>query len=54
MISTDIKNIYMIAICGTAMGSLAAMLKSQGYQITGSDNPRVIKSLVLIAMFIPQ
>ena len=28
----------MIAICGTAMGSLAAMLKSQGYQISGSDS----------------
>ncbi len=38
MISTDIKNIYMIAICGTAMGSLAAMLRSQGYQVTGSDS----------------
>ncbi len=38
MITTDIKNIYMIAVCGTAMGSLAAMLKSQGYQVTGSDS----------------
>ena len=38
MISTEIKNIYMIAICGTAMGSLAAMLKSQGYHVTGSDS----------------
>lgn len=28
----------MIAICGTAMGSLAAMLKSQGYQVAGSDS----------------
>ncbi len=28
----------MIAVCGTAMGSLAAMLKSQGYQVTGSDS----------------
>ena len=27
----------MIAICGTGMGSLAAMLKSRGYHITGSD-----------------
>ncbi len=38
MITLDIKNIYMIAVCGTAMGSLAAMLKSQGYQVTGSDS----------------
>jgi len=28
----------MIAICGTAMGSLAAMLKSQGYHVSGSDS----------------
>jgi len=33
----SIKTIYFIAICGTAMASLAAMLKSQGYQVTGSD-----------------
>ncbi|HEX9972732.1 MAG TPA: UDP-N-acetylmuramate:L-alanyl-gamma-D-glutamyl-meso-diaminopimelate ligase [bacterium] len=38
MVQKDIKNIYMIAICGTAMGSLAAMLQSQGYQVTGSDD----------------
>ncbi|UCE05425.1 MAG: UDP-N-acetylmuramate:L-alanyl-gamma-D-glutamyl-meso-diaminopimelate ligase [bacterium] len=38
MINTKIKNIYMIAICGTAMGSLAAMLKSRRYHVTGSDN----------------
>ena len=33
----NIKNIYLIAICGTAMASLAAMLKSRGYQVSGSD-----------------
>ena len=33
----QIKRIYMIAICGTAMGSLAAMLKSRGYDVLGSD-----------------
>lgn len=38
MIHSGIKNIYMIAICGTAMGSLAAMLKSQGYHVSGSDS----------------
>lgn len=38
MINTKIENIYMIAICGTAMGSLAAMLKSQGYNVMGSDS----------------
>ncbi len=35
--NNTIKRIHLIAICGTAMGSIAAMLKSQGYQITGSD-----------------
>lgn len=37
MMTREIKNIYFIAICGTAMGSLAAMLKSQGYHVSGSD-----------------
>lgn len=37
MIEKNIKNVYMIAICGTAMGSLAAMLKSRGYNVSGSD-----------------
>lgn len=32
-----IRNIYMIGICGVAMGSLAGMLKERGYAITGSD-----------------
>ncbi len=33
-----IKNIYLIAICGTAMGSLAAMLKAKGFHVYGSDS----------------
>ena len=37
MITSDIKRIYFIAICGTAMASLAAMFKSQGYEVYGSD-----------------
>jgi UDP-N-acetylmuramate: L-alanyl-gamma-D-glutamyl-meso-diaminopimelate ligase len=37
MMTKDFQHIYFIAICGTAMGSLAAMLKSQGHRITGSD-----------------
>lgn len=32
-----IEHIHLLAICGTAMGSLAAMLKSLGYKVTGSD-----------------
>jgi len=31
------KHIHLIGICGTAMASLAGMLKEQGYHITGSD-----------------
>jgi UDP-N-acetylmuramate: L-alanyl-gamma-D-glutamyl-meso-diaminopimelate ligase len=30
-------HIHLMGICGTAMGSLAGMLKDQGYHITGSD-----------------
>jgi UDP-N-acetylmuramate: L-alanyl-gamma-D-glutamyl-meso-diaminopimelate ligase len=31
------KKIYFLAICGTAMASLAAMLKTKGYEVYGSD-----------------
>ncbi|UCD90942.1 MAG: UDP-N-acetylmuramate:L-alanyl-gamma-D-glutamyl-meso-diaminopimelate ligase [Desulfobacterales bacterium] len=34
----NIKNIHMIAVCGTGMGALARMLKDQGFEITGSDH----------------
>ena len=30
-------HIHLIAACGTAMGSLAAMLREKGYRVTGSD-----------------
>jgi UDP-N-acetylmuramate: L-alanyl-gamma-D-glutamyl-meso-diaminopimelate ligase len=30
-------HIHLVACCGTAMGSLACMLKARGYHITGSD-----------------
>jgi len=30
-------NIYMIGICGVAMGSLAGMLKAMGHNVSGSD-----------------
>ncbi|MCD4783377.1 MAG: UDP-N-acetylmuramate--L-alanine ligase [Candidatus Eremiobacteraeota bacterium] len=33
----DVKHIHLIAICGTAMGALAGMLKKKGFRITGSD-----------------
>ncbi len=31
------KHIYLIGICGTAMASLAGMLKQRGFHVTGSD-----------------
>src|ERR1700692_3237602 len=33
----DKKHIHLIGICGTAMASLAGMLKQRGFQVTGSD-----------------
>ena len=32
------SHIHLIAACGTAMGSLAGMLREQGYRVTGSDS----------------
>ena len=32
------KNVYIVGICGTAMASLAGLLKSKGYSVTGSDS----------------
>ena len=38
MVSNEkIKSIYLIAICGTGMASLAGLLKKSGYRVTGSD-----------------
>jgi UDP-N-acetylmuramate: L-alanyl-gamma-D-glutamyl-meso-diaminopimelate ligase len=34
---SDAKTIHLVAACGTAMGSLAGILKAQGYDVTGSD-----------------
>lgn len=36
-IPEKIQEIYLIAICGMGMGSLAGLLKSQGYAVSGSD-----------------
>ncbi|MCI0349494.1 MAG: UDP-N-acetylmuramate:L-alanyl-gamma-D-glutamyl-meso-diaminopimelate ligase [Acidobacteriales bacterium] len=33
----DRKHVHLIGICGTAMASLAGMLKQRGMQVTGSD-----------------
>lgn len=37
MTGDSVKTIYFIAICGTGMTALAGMLKSQGYDVKGSD-----------------
>ncbi len=36
-IPDHVKNIHIMAVCGTGMGALACMLKEMGYNITGSD-----------------
>jgi UDP-N-acetylmuramate: L-alanyl-gamma-D-glutamyl-meso-diaminopimelate ligase len=36
-IPEKIETIHLIAVCGTAMGALACMLKDLGYDVTGSD-----------------
>jgi UDP-N-acetylmuramate: L-alanyl-gamma-D-glutamyl-meso-diaminopimelate ligase len=33
-----IRKIYLMAICGTGMGSLAGLLKAMGFDVCGSDN----------------
>jgi len=33
----EMKHIHLIGICGTAMASLAGMLKQRGFHVTGSD-----------------
>ncbi|MCE1249073.1 MAG: Mur ligase domain-containing protein [Firmicutes bacterium] len=39
MINLDnVKHIHITAICGTAMGALAAMLQDKGFKVTGSDD----------------
>ncbi len=38
MIFDRIHSVYLIGICGTAMASLAGLLKQRGYHVSGSDN----------------
>jgi UDP-N-acetylmuramate: L-alanyl-gamma-D-glutamyl-meso-diaminopimelate ligase len=33
----DVRRVYLIGICGTAMASLAGMLQQRGYEVAGSD-----------------
>lgn len=36
-IPKNVKKIYFLGVCGTGMGSLAGLLKEQGYEVSGSD-----------------
>lgn len=36
-IPAGVRSIHLIAVCGTAMGALACMLRDLGFEITGSD-----------------
>ncbi len=36
-IPENVKSVHLIAICGTGMGALAAMLEEAGFEVTGSD-----------------
>jgi len=33
----SIRHVHLVAVCGTAMGSLACMLADRGFRVTGSD-----------------
>jgi UDP-N-acetylmuramate: L-alanyl-gamma-D-glutamyl-meso-diaminopimelate ligase len=35
---SDVKRIHLIGVCGTAMATLAALLKQQGHDVRGSDH----------------
>ncbi|MDQ3625468.1 MAG: Mur ligase domain-containing protein [Verrucomicrobiota bacterium] len=35
--SSKLRHIHFIGICGTAMGSVAAAMREEGYHVTGSD-----------------
>ncbi|MDD2603983.1 MAG: UDP-N-acetylmuramate:L-alanyl-gamma-D-glutamyl-meso-diaminopimelate ligase [Desulfobacterales bacterium] len=36
-IDSNVEHVHLIAVCGTAMGALACMLKDRGMTVTGSD-----------------
>lgn len=37
VIPSNVRSVHLVAICGTAMGAVASMLKEKGYEVTGSD-----------------
>src|SRR3954470_5541991 len=38
MVSSAIRSIHFVGICGTAMASVAAAMKARGFTVTGSDS----------------
>jgi UDP-N-acetylmuramate: L-alanyl-gamma-D-glutamyl-meso-diaminopimelate ligase len=38
MVSSEIRSIHFVGICGTAMASVAAAMQARGFKITGSDS----------------
>jgi UDP-N-acetylmuramate: L-alanyl-gamma-D-glutamyl-meso-diaminopimelate ligase len=37
MVSSDIKSVHFVGVCGTAMASAAAAMREKGFDVTGSD-----------------
>jgi UDP-N-acetylmuramate: L-alanyl-gamma-D-glutamyl-meso-diaminopimelate ligase len=37
MLSKEVKSVYFVGICGTAMAAVAALCRDLGYAVTGSD-----------------
>ena len=37
VIPSSVRTVHLVAVCGTAMGAVASMLKEKGYVVTGSD-----------------
>ena len=51
------RHVHLIGICGTAMASLAGMLKARGIHVTGSDTaayPPMSDSLAKLGISIAQ
>jgi UDP-N-acetylmuramate: L-alanyl-gamma-D-glutamyl-meso-diaminopimelate ligase len=37
MLSTEVRSVHFVGICGTAMAATAVAMQDQGYRVTGSD-----------------
>ena len=51
----NLSRIHLMGVCGTGMASLAGMLKTEGYEVSGSDaNVYPPMSLLLESLKIPR